>query len=820
MKSRRWIVVTIASVAILLIVGRIIAGWYVEYSWYDALGAGEVWKVKALDLILLRGFMFTVGTLFVFLNLYAVRRSFRTFVLPRRVGNIDLGEEVPGPYLVAGAIVLSVVISALLAFPHRDWISLDLVRYGDAFGETDPYFERDFAFWLYWLPLESSFHVWALITLLAVSLVVIFLYALTPSLRWENGQLHVSAYVRRHLFTLGAVLLFLLSWSYRLDAYGLLHTGSGTLGAFSAVDHHVTLPASLVLSLVAVAAGMLVLWSGWAGQVRLAFFAITAVLLIALTARQIVPPVAERFVTPNDVEAREKPYRETRDGYTRRAYDVDRLTREPPPAAPSVPDVARGASLWDGVTLSKAIARAHPSAKQNGALGWEVQDGRVVALAVLQPTGPESADSAPPWRIARVAGDVVDDRGGPVERIDPEDASGGALLPMLVHDSAGGYYIVADSAERVVGAELRTFRARLAHAWHLQDARFLRDTDGGAHVRAVLHRAVRERLHMLYPFFDQSDRLTPVMWRDSLYWTVHLYVTSQWYPLSRVMPLGGHPVRYLRHAGVAVVNAHTGRTVAIPDPSPDPVTSSWMRRFPSLFTEPSAFDHDFTRRIPPATDGMFVAALAFAQVGVRGQPSPPGHVPRLTGPDTVFAVPTTPPYYDNTSALLSTAVPILDQAERIRGLVTMEGGPEYRPQWRPLATIATRWTLMVDLLERPSDSVRTLFSDVRVVQGSVRVMPASNGFMGVQAHYRTRPDGTPQVLYGSVLRGDTVSMGSSVVSAVGMPVPAATEGPLTPEEFRARVETLYAAMRDALRRGDLNAFGNAYDALGKMLKRR
>ena len=47
----------------------------------------------------------------------------------------------------------------------------------------------------------------ALTTVLFATVVVIFFYALTPSLRWDRGTLYVSHYVRRHLAALGAVLL-------------------------------------------------------------------------------------------------------------------------------------------------------------------------------------------------------------------------------------------------------------------------------------------------------------------------------------------------------------------------------------------------------------------------------------------------------------------------------------------------------------------------------------------------------------------------------------------------------------------------------------
>ena len=271
MTRRRWIVVGIVSTALLLLVGREVAGWYVEYRWFDALGAAGVWKARAMNLTLLRGTTFAIGFLFVFANLFAVRSSIKALVLPQRVANLEIGEAVPSRRLTWTAVIIAALVAALLAVMQDDWVALDLVRHGEPFRESDPYFQYDLAFFVYWLPLELSLHVGALSTLVVVSLLVLVLYALTPSLRWERGRIAVTGHVRRHLFALGAVLLVLLGWSYRLDAYTLLIDGHGELGAFTALDKEFRQPANLLLALITVAAAALVLWSGWMGQARIAF---------------------------------------------------------------------------------------------------------------------------------------------------------------------------------------------------------------------------------------------------------------------------------------------------------------------------------------------------------------------------------------------------------------------------------------------------------------------------------------------------------------------------------------------------------------------
>ena len=125
------------------------------------------------DLLILRGLSGLSPRVFFFLNLYAVSHSVVSLVLPRRVANIEIGEEVPSRYLLLAVIGMSVLFGVLLAFPQDDWTSLALVAWGQAFREADPYFEYDLGFWTYWLPFETSLHVWSLIALLAATTVVV-----------------------------------------------------------------------------------------------------------------------------------------------------------------------------------------------------------------------------------------------------------------------------------------------------------------------------------------------------------------------------------------------------------------------------------------------------------------------------------------------------------------------------------------------------------------------------------------------------------------------------------------------------------------------
>ena len=118
----------LAAAAVLLIAGRNLAGVYSDYLWYDSLGAGTLWRARMGAVALLRFGTGAVASLFAFANLYVVRQSVVSLVFPRRLANLEIGEEVPGRYLVGVAAGLAVVLGTLLTMSSDHWTSVVLSR--------------------------------------------------------------------------------------------------------------------------------------------------------------------------------------------------------------------------------------------------------------------------------------------------------------------------------------------------------------------------------------------------------------------------------------------------------------------------------------------------------------------------------------------------------------------------------------------------------------------------------------------------------------------------------------------------------------------
>ena len=507
MTARRRLAIGLAVGAAALLIGRAAALLFSDHAWYSALGATPLWKERVRDLAIVHLISAVFAALFALVNLSAVRRSIISLAFPRRLGNVEFGEEVPRRILDRAAFVLSAVVALVMSFVVPAWESLAMVRLGTRFGEMDPFFQMDLGFYTAWLPLETAAYVWCLTLLVLVGAMVIGLYALTPSLRWHRGAFHVSVRVRRHLALLASLFLLTMAWSYRLDGYELLRKGSGPDGMFSYVDHQWLIPAYLSLSVGTVAAAALVLLSGWLGQVRAGFFTVSAVLIFSIALDLILPSVVRRLANVDVATSHQAPYTATRAAFTARAYGLAR-------SDVSAPEEVR---LLSGMQDSSRIAAITSTARDS---------------AVVYPGA----------------------RGAALVRRGPTVAA-----PLI----GGGF-------------------RRLAHAWSEQRLDLLW-TALPATTRIARRRDVRQRVRALAPAFAQGSVITPAYIGDTLVWALEVYSASSTYPLSRHYTLAGAERSYFRHSGTALVNSMTGRTVIVPDPTPDPIAIAWRARFPANY---------------------------------------------------------------------------------------------------------------------------------------------------------------------------------------------------------------------------------------------
>jgi uncharacterized membrane protein (UPF0182 family) len=805
--ARRLLVGALLFVALVLLVGRWTASLYADYHWFKSLGAIDVWRVRMATSAALTAGSFLIAALFSFLNLFAVRQSVVSLVLPRRIANIEIGEEVPGRFLFSIVLGLSVAMGIALIFPADRWPEAMLARVGKPFGEADPYFNLDLGFFAYWLPFESAVHAWSVIVLAAVCVVVVLLYALTPSLKWARGNLYVSAYVRRHFTVLGAVVLLMLAWSYRLGMFRLTGGGSGLNGLFTAVDQQM-LTVLLLLSVITMCAAFVVAWAGWSGQMRLAFSTVSVVLLLSLLAHTVAPLVIRRALEPIDTPR----YIGTRLTYTRRAFGVDaeRLHTDSVGASfANASDVISRVAVWDGATLSRATERLRHVRTFGNGPAWTSNGHEMTAHVVERgtETSPELRDV---WGISRFDPSAADEKGQPL-RV----AAGGedfVIAEPVVYDSAPGYSVMSDSTRQIAGVEMVSTRSRLMHAWSLQNFRLLLGDLPANRPVLVERRDVRERVEALVPFFVQGSEVVPLVANDTLYWVLELFSASSTYPLSQHFTIIGEERAYFQHAATALVHASSGRVTFIIGSSPDPVTQTWAANFRHLFKTIGELPPRISSALPPITDLARAQALAFGVTGFKDSTAR-RHFAVPDGADSAAtreAIRVVLPSLGGVAAIWT----MLDSTDHVSGVIAAPGGASRVTTWIPLANDNRRWGTVVDRL-RVAD---TSLHEVGATRAPLRVVPVAKHALYIQPAFVSRPGGAPTLAHVALLASDTVHIGATLAAALGAVQPTRGGPTEAGGNVHLRADSLYRSMRDALARGDWAGFGRAFDALGAVIR--
>jgi uncharacterized membrane protein (UPF0182 family) len=361
-RLRRPVLAAAAAGAALLVSGRTFAFLYTESAWYAALGAESLWREQVADTLILHFASFTSAVAFALVNFSVVRHSILSLVLPRRLGNVEFAEAVSPRQLDFAAVVLAVVVAGISATAVPSWTALVLVRSGARFNELDPYHQLDMGFWMTWLPLEMQLHRWAWVVVLVTTVVVAALYALTPGLRWQDGMVRMTSYVRRHLSVLIGVILLMLAWRARLTSFTLLFEGSGPAAEFSRVDHRWLMPGNVILVIGTIGAAAAFLWGAWSRHVSVSFVALTGVLVLWAGINYLLPLIGR---TPGAAAAAEQPYVETREAFTRRAFDIPDGQR---PGERELP----GGDLTRSPQVVRLAAMAHVAP---GARGYLVVSG-------------------------------------------------------------------------------------------------------------------------------------------------------------------------------------------------------------------------------------------------------------------------------------------------------------------------------------------------------------------------------------------------------------------------------------------------------------
>jgi uncharacterized membrane protein (UPF0182 family) len=616
--ARRWLTI-IGALVFLFIIATIGKGIYTEWLWFDSLGFSSIYTT----ILTTRVWLFFVGVL-VFLALLLSNLSLARRLSPPGGDSVSIGQ---GLVVVRRMLDIGILISAIflsLIFGLVTSSQWEMVlRFTNAanFNVTEPLLGRDVAFYIFKLPLYNFMQGWLIWAAVIILIFTAVIYGLNIGFR----RAAFTTAIKMHLSVLGAIIFFLIAWSYRLKIFDLLYSERGIIFGAGYTDVHAQWLAWRILMVIAIISGLLLLIGVFRRWRHSLIMPIGLWVVLAIIFGSIYPAIMQRFqVEPSEL-ARETPYIEHNIRFTRHAFGLEQIEEEdiPVEVAPSEQDIAQNSAtmnnirLWDYRPLKDTYNQIQSIRLYYDFADVDVDryqiDGsyRQVMLAARELSPERLPSEAQTWvnrrlqfthgyGVALSPVNEVSKQGLPnlwVKDVPPIGKIEIERPEIYYGEKTDDYVIVGTRVEEFdypkgdtnvytrytgeSGIELNSFIRKLAFTWELGDINILISGELTAESQLLYRRNIQQRVQHIAPFLKLDRDPYIVIDDGKLFWVQDAYTVSGRYPYSQ--PTSGG-LNYIRNSVKIVTSAYDGSiTFYLIDPE-DALVNTYAAIFPALFT--------------------------------------------------------------------------------------------------------------------------------------------------------------------------------------------------------------------------------------------
>lgn len=349
-RSRVTVLITIAVLAVLVILFFIFASLYTDWLWFNQLGYLNVlttqWVASAVMFFI--GFFAMAVPVFV-----SIEVAFRWRpVYAKLNAQLDRYQQVIEPLrrLAMYGIPAVFGLFAGVATSSRWALALEWIN-GVPSGKVDPQFGLDISFYLFALPFYQASAAFASAVVLIAGIAALATSYLYGALRFNGREVRISRSARIQLATTGAVYLALQAVSIWLDQYSTLssQTSSTLFEGASFADANAVIPGRQILAGIAAVVAILFVITAIVGRWRLPIIGTALLLVSGLLIGSVYPWIVQKFQVEPNVRTLEAPYIERNISATREAYGVAGVKEEPYSATTTA---AQGALRNDAETTA------------------------------------------------------------------------------------------------------------------------------------------------------------------------------------------------------------------------------------------------------------------------------------------------------------------------------------------------------------------------------------------------------------------------------------------------------------------------------------
>jgi uncharacterized protein len=329
MNLRQTVITSILLIGIIgLALSKTLVHILTETWWFNTVGYSEVFWTRLTWQILIWAVTFIVYTLFLWVNYrIAVRctqhNSFRFFENSPLADYADTFAN----YL---ALVFIVITALIAGFASAEaWETILKFFHPTNFGNHDPIFGQDIAFYVFKLPLYEFIWNWLFYLLILGLVVSVVVYILKGSLILQrNSRNTIISKIKTHLSLLMTGVAGLIAINFWLKRYNILYSTSGSVFGASYTDIYGRLFAYSVMSILALAFLFLLLISIRRKSFTLPMSGVTLFVVALFLLEGIYPWWLQQFIVEPNELVKEKPYIVNNIKFTQNAYLLSEVQKQ------------------------------------------------------------------------------------------------------------------------------------------------------------------------------------------------------------------------------------------------------------------------------------------------------------------------------------------------------------------------------------------------------------------------------------------------------------------------------------------------------------
>ena len=371
--------ITIVIMAVLVALFLIFDGVYTSYLWYHSIGAGPVYRTRAITQIVLFLVFGVLMAAVVGANVWLAYR-FRPPLTGVSLEQQALDRYRMGlaPFLAWILIGVSVLFGiAAGASSAGAWRTYMAWANAVPFGTKDPQFHKDVGFYVFtlpWLRHIQGFLVAAVLLSLVAALLTHYLFAgvaLTPPTGTRTAGRFLGSRATRaaqvHISVLLGSLVLVKAYAYWLDRYSLTVASSSITSGWAGPtykDVHAVIPAKEILLVIAVLCALLFFGNAVRLLLRaqvpdidrgghvwaLPALGVSLMVLAAVVIGGVYPLAVQQLQVNPSQGVKEAPFIQHNIDATRAAYGLDGVQLMPYPATTGV---AKGQLSGDAKTVAQ-----------------------------------------------------------------------------------------------------------------------------------------------------------------------------------------------------------------------------------------------------------------------------------------------------------------------------------------------------------------------------------------------------------------------------------------------------------------------------------